>query len=100
MRLGKQHCQEEKVRTPHHLRDFVLLPQLSNQIYFTNSRNLHLVRCEILNYQRFSILLWDNLPKITSIRGGSFGAMLSFIQQHSENGFLGEWHPALWATKR
>jgi hypothetical protein len=83
--------------SPQHLRDFVLLSKLSKQTYFAPSRQLPRVRCEVLNDQRLSTLRWDNL--LTSLRSGSYGSLLSFVQQHSEDGYLDEWHPSLLATK-
>jgi hypothetical protein len=73
---------------PKHLRDFILLNNLSKQTRF---------RCEVLNHQRLSILSWDNL--LTCFRGGAYGSLLSYTQQHSDCGFIEEWHPALLATK-
>jgi hypothetical protein len=84
-------------RTPKHLRDFILLTNLSKQTHFAPLRNLPRVRCEVLNHQRLCSLQWNNL--LTSLRGGSYGSLLSYVQQHSENGFLDEWHPSLLATK-
>jgi hypothetical protein len=88
-RLGRE------VRTPQHLRDFVLLTNLSMQTYF--ARNLPRVRCEVINHKRLSTLRWDNL--LTSLRSGSNGSLLSFVQKHSEDGYINEWHPSLLATK-
>jgi hypothetical protein len=42
-------------------------------------------------------LNWDNL--LTSVQRGTYGALLSFTQQHSSDGFIEEWHPSLLATK-
>jgi hypothetical protein len=86
-----------EVRTPQHLRDFVLLTNLSKQTYFAPTRNLPRVRCEVINHQRLSTLRWDNL--LTSLRSGSYGSLLSFVQKHSEDGYINEWHPSLLATK-
>jgi hypothetical protein len=80
-------------KQPKHLRDFILLNNLSKQTSFAPTRKLPRVRCEVLNHQRLSTLRWDDL--LTSIRGGSYGALLSFTQQHSDEGFLNEWHPSL-----
>jgi hypothetical protein len=87
---------EREVRTPQRLQDFVLLSNLSKQTYFTPPRNLPRVQCEVLNHQRLSTLRWDNL--LTSLRSGSFGSLVSFVQQNSEDGYLEEWHPPLLAT--
>jgi hypothetical protein len=86
-----------EIQAPKHLRDFILLNKLSKQTHFAPAKNLPRIRCEVLNHQRLSTLRWDDL--LTSIRGGSFGALLSFTQQHSDDGFLEEWHPSLLSTK-
>jgi hypothetical protein len=86
-----------EIQAPKHLRDFILLNKLSKQTSFAPTRNLPRIRCEVLNHQRLSTLNWDDL--LTSIRGGSYGALLSFTQQHSDDGFLDEWHPSLLSTK-
>jgi hypothetical protein len=49
------------------------------------------------NHQRLSTLRWDNL--LTSLRSGSYGSLLSFVQKHSEDGYINEWHASLLATK-
>jgi hypothetical protein len=86
-----------EVQTPQRLRDLSLLSILSKQTYFAPSRNLPRVRCEVLNRQRLSTLRWDNL--LTSLRSGSYGSLVSFVRQHSEDGYIEEWHPSLLATK-
>jgi hypothetical protein len=55
------------------------------------------VRCEVFNHQKLSTLQWDDL--LASLRGGSYGAFLSYTQQNSDGGFLSKWHPCLLATK-
>jgi hypothetical protein len=65
-----------QVRPPKHLRDFVLLSNLSERTHFAPSRNLPRVRCEVFNHQKLSNLQWDAL--LTSLRGGSFGSLLSY----------------------
>jgi hypothetical protein len=77
-----------EVRTPQHLRDFVLLSKLSRQTYFAPSRNVPRVLCAVLNHQRLSSPRWDNL--LTSLRSGSYASLLSFVQQHPEDGYLDE----------
>jgi hypothetical protein len=75
----------------------VMVSNLSKQTYFAPSRNLPRVRCKVLNHQRLSTLRWDNL--LTSLRSGSSGSLVSFVQQHPGDGYLEEWHPSFLATK-
>jgi hypothetical protein len=61
-------------RPPKHLRDFILLNNLTKQTRFAPTTYLPRVRCEVLNHQRLSTLSWDNL--LTCFRGGAYGALL------------------------
>jgi hypothetical protein len=40
---------------------------------------------------------WNTL--LTSLRRGNYGALLSYMQRQSSDGYIEEWHPSLLATK-
>jgi hypothetical protein len=70
---------------------------MSKQARFAPSRNLPKVSVEVLNRQYLSTLNWDNL--LTSVQRETYGALLSYTQQHSSDGFIEKWHPSFLATK-
>lgn len=97
-------------RIPEHLRkDFVLdshrprfnltgiTGTLSKQTKFSFSKTLPRFRGEVLNQQRLSTLRWNEL--LTSVKKGTYGALLTELRRNSPDGFIEEWNPSLLATK-
>ncbi len=90
-------------RLPSHLRkDFQLdshpqrtnlVTNLSKQTSFPTNQRLPRINGEVLNHQRLSTLQWNDL--LSSLRGGTYGALLSYTRRHSSDGFIEEWHPSL-----
>ena len=72
-------------------------PQLSKQTKFKIGEQLPRIRGESLNAQRLATLRWDEL--LQNCRTGNFGALATYTQKETVDGYIEDWHPILLATK-
>jgi hypothetical protein len=79
-------CRKARV-TERYREDYVMFSKrcLSKQTRFRPNESLSRVPGEVLNNQRLCSLRWDGF--LSSLRNGSYGALLSYVQRNSIDGY-------------